>query len=76
MLTQTINVATLPEDASDVWKMLVSAPQILPIGLTVISLAVLIWAIWWPSPKNGGIKMKLPPNHNLGSVDKGDSQTA
>ncbi|MBJ7445355.1 MAG: hypothetical protein JHD32_13830 [Sphingobium sp.] len=44
-----ISIANLPADASAALKTLVSVPAFIPIGLTIICLSVLAWAIFWPS---------------------------
>ena len=46
---RTISVTNLPKDASDAWKVIVSVPAFLPIGLTVVFACILIWAVFWPS---------------------------
>lgn len=48
IVNTTISVANLPADASDAWKAVVSAPALIPYGLTCVCIAVLAWAIFWP----------------------------
>ena len=48
IVTTAIDVANLPADSADAWKVVVSAPQYIPLGLVAACLMVLAWSIFWP----------------------------